>query len=124
MTFATYIIGGALSVYFFKINQADKFKEISWKEASILSITTGLTVAGILSLIYIVKLQDHDTQMILIDAINKVSKMHSGSSDREIILQLSTELYIAMILTTFIICSTFSLFGGLAIFPLVNKAKK
>ncbi len=123
MAFIGYFAGGVLAVYFFKSNQADKFREVSWQEAMLLGLFTGLIVAGVLTLVYIISLQNQDLQVAMIEAVNKATRMHSRI-DSDVISRLGVEFYIAFALVTFIVCCVSSLFGSLAAFPFVNKGKK
>lgn len=119
----SYFIGGLVAVILFKKELKDKFEDVKTTDAVILGIGTGMVVGAVLTMIIAIKLQDVDMQRFVIDSINEAMKMRT-ESEFQMLENLGPGFYLVTSIVTIFICSLISLFGGLAVLPFVNKAKR
>ncbi|MBT6842592.1 MAG: hypothetical protein HOA17_02190 [Candidatus Melainabacteria bacterium] len=119
----SYFIGGLVAVILFKKELKDKFEDVKTTDAAILGIGTGIVVGAVLTMIIAIKLQDVNMQRFVIDSINEAMKMRT-ESEFQMLEYLGPGFYVVTSIVTILICSLISLFGGLAVLPFVNKAKK
>jgi hypothetical protein len=119
----TYFIGGVVAVLFFTKEFKDRKQEVSTFDAVVLGIGTGVLVGAVLTLIFLLKLQDADVQKNIIDTINKSMRMHS-KSEFQFMEEFSTTFYFVFAIVNISVCSLLCSFGSFASLPFVNKGKK
>lgn len=121
----SYFLGGIFAVYFFRKEMKSKGidQEVKVFDASVLGLSTGVLVGGILSLIMAFKLQDPEMRQTIIDIINKSMKMHS-EAEFYMLNDLGPTFFVVTTIMTIGICASVSLFGSIMVLPFMNKPRK
>ena len=119
----TYFIGGVLAVVFFKKEFKEPNKEIKAFDVLVLGIGTGVLVGAVLSLIFLLKIQDPNIQKEIIDTVNKSMKMHSQRGF-QFIDELGPTFNFVFAIVNIISCCLLCSFGSFASLPFMNKGKK
>lgn len=121
----TYFTGGVLSVLFFKneMNLKNEHYLIKVFDVSVLGLSVGVSVGGILTLIMTFKLKDPEVKQAIIDTINDAMKMRSEAGF-EVLDNLGPMFYIVTAIITMFMCGLVCYFGALATLPFINKTQK
>ncbi len=119
----TYFIGGILAVLFFKKEFKDTYKEVRAFDVLVLGIGTGVVVGAVLTLVFLLKIQDVNVQKEIIDTVNKSMRMHS-QREFQFMEELGPTFNFVFAIVNIISCCLLCSFGSFASLPFVNKGKK
>lgn len=118
--FVYFVIGGILSLVFF--SKETKNPEPKVFDAIVLGIATGIVIGAILSILIVLKLQDPHQKTLLIEMINKSTKMKSGA-EKYLLEDFGAIFSLLISVFTIITSSIFTSFGSLIALPFFGKKR-